>query len=285
VQGPQIVARTLSRPGKPDAYGNTWQYHSRSDRHSKVACWAILFEALQHSALLRRHIEAGKVVFGVNQQMRDYRTNRTKNLDLIIATPGTPIRPVPHPANLADLALRWSVRLTEEQQQLLAALPPIVEGPTGVVLVALEAKACMTAHIKALPRLFDELNSSHATVHANTDGALAVGFAMVNASTTFVSTDLNKWDLSQVPPRVSQQPQPHWAERTVAKLMELPRRTSRAHEGFDAFGIVVVDMANDGSPVHVVDRPPAPSPADVFHYDQMLRRLIHLYDTNYTGLS
>jgi hypothetical protein len=47
----------------------------------------------------------------------------------------------------------------------------------------------------------------------------------------------------------------------------------------------VVDMANDGSPVHVVDGPPAPDPADVFHYDQMLRRLVHLYDTSYTGLS
>ena len=168
-------------PAVPDAYGNTWQYHSRSDRHSKVACWAILFEALQHSALLRRHVEAGKVVFGINQQMRDYRTNRTKDLDLVIATPGTARRAVRRPATLEDLAARWSVQLTDDQRQILAGLPPIVEGPTGVVLAALEAKACMTAHIKALPRLFDELNSSHATVHANTDGALAVGFAMVNA--------------------------------------------------------------------------------------------------------
>ena len=106
----------------------------------------------------------------------------------------------------------------------------------------------MTAHIKALPRLFDELNSSHLTVHANTDGALAVGFAMVNASPTFVSPDLNKW-YSAHPPRVSDHRQPYWAERAVAKLDEIPRRTSRAHDGYDAFGIVVVDMANDGTPV------------------------------------
>lgn len=151
MQGPQIVAQTLSRPGTPDAYGNIWQYHSRSDRHSKVACWAIMFESLQHSALLRRHVDAGKVVFGVNQQMRDYRTNRTKNLNLVIATPGTAARPVTRPATLEDLAVRWSVRLTDDQQRTLAGLPPITEGPTGVVLVALEAKACMTAHIKALP--------------------------------------------------------------------------------------------------------------------------------------
>jgi hypothetical protein len=285
VQGPQILARTLSQPAVSDAYGNTWQYHSRSDRHSKVACWSILFDVLQHSAVLRRHVEAGKVVFGINQQMRDYRTNRTKDLDLVIATPGTTVRVVRRPATLEDLAARWSVQLTDDQRQVLAGLPPIVEGPTGVVLAALEAKACMTAHIKALPRLFDELNSSHATVHANTDGALAVGFAMVNAGATFISSDLNKWDLSQFPARVSEHPQPYWAERAVAKLTELPRRTSRAQEGYDAFGIVVVNMANDGSPVRVMQAPPAPRPADVFHYDQMLRRLVHLYDTSYGDLT
>jgi hypothetical protein len=71
----------------------------------------------------------------------------------------------------------------------------------------------------------------------------------------------------------------------VEKLKELPRRTGRGQEGFDAFGIVVVDMVNDGTPVNVVRAPPAPQSADVFHYDQMLRRLIHLYETNYTGLN
>lgn len=230
MEGPLIVARTLSLPGTPDRFGNVWQYHSRSDRHSKVACWAILFEMLQHSALLRRHAEAGRVVFGVN-------------------------------------------------------LPSLVEGPTSAVLVALEAKACMTAHIKALPRLFDELNSSHVTIHANTDSALAVGFAMVNASPTFVSSDLNKHDLAKMPAVISEHRQPLWATRTVAKLTELPRRAGRGQEGFDALGIVVVDMANDGTPVRVVDTPPAPKPADVFHYDQMMHRLSHQYETAYSALN
>jgi hypothetical protein len=284
VEGPQIVAHTLSRPGTPDRNGNLWQYHSRSDRHSKIACWAILFEMLQQSPLLQRHVQAGRVVFGVNQQMRDYRTNRTKNLDLVIAVPADSQRPL-RPVTLADLAVRWSVRLTDQQHHALATMPTFVEGPTGMVLVALEAKACMTAHIKALPRLFDELNSSHATIHANTDGALAVGFSMVNLSPTFISPDLNKHDLSVAASVISVHNQPLWASRTVEKLEELPRRTGRGQEGFDAFGIVVVDMVNDGTPVEVVHGPPAPQPADVFHYDQMLRRLIHLYETNYTGLN
>ncbi|HUJ04889.1 MAG TPA: hypothetical protein VLX31_02140 [Streptosporangiaceae bacterium] len=283
MEGPLIVARTLSLPGTPDRFGNVWQYHSRSDRHSKVACWAILFEMLQHSPLLRRHAAAGRVVFGVNQEMRDFRTNRTKNLDLVIAVPAR--EQDGRAVTLADLAARWSVHLEAGQQRTLAGLPALVEGPTSAVLVALEAKACMTAHIKALPRLFDELNSSHATIHANTDSALAVGFTMVNASPTFVSSDLNKHDLATLPAVVSEHRQPLWATRTVAKLTELPRRAGRGQEGFDALGIVVVDMANDGTPVRVVDAPPAPKPADVFHYDQMMHRLLHQYETAYSALN
>lgn len=284
MDGPNILARTLSRPGKPDRYGNSWQYHSRSDRHSKVACWSILFDALQYSALLRRHVDTSRIVFGVNQEMRDYRTNRTKDLDLVIATPGSAALAKARPVSLADLAVRWSIRLSDEQQRTLASLPQILEGPTGIVLAALEAKACMTAHIKALPRLFDELNSSHATVHANTSNALAVGFAMVNASPTFVSPDLNKFDLSLQEPVISQHRQPYWVERTIDKLEELPRRTRPSEEGFDAFGIVVLDMANDGSPAQVVEQPPAPRPADVWYYDQMIRRMVHDYDTSFSHI-
>lgn len=282
MDGPSIVARTLSRPNVPDRHGNVWQYHSRSDRHSKVACWSILFEMLQYSSQLRRHVEDGKVVFGVNQEMRDYRTNRTKDLDLVVATRGAP--GFHRPMTLAGLAARWSVQLTDDQQRTLAQLPTIVEGPTGMVLAALEAKATMTAHIKALPRLFDELNSSHATVHANTGRALAAGFAMVNISKRFVSPDLNKVNLATHEPVVSVHRQPLWAERTIEKIRDIPRRTSADGYGFDAVGIVVVDMTNDGSPVSVVDSAPAPSSSDVDHYDQMIYRMAHGYDTAFHGL-
>lgn len=282
MEGPQIVAQTLSRPGRPDRFGNTWQYHSRSDRHSKVACWAVMFELLEHSATLRRHVQTGQVIFGVNQEIKDFRTGRSKNLDLVIATPGGDVNP--RPTTMSDLAVRWGVRLTPNQQQRLVSLPQIIEGPTGMVAVALEAKACMTAHMKARPRLFDELNSSHATVHAHSDGTLAAGFVMVNQSDTFWSTDLNKHDLALVAPVVSRHVQPHWAQKVVEKLEDLPRRTGRGQEGFDALGIVMVDMVNDGSPVRVVQGPPGPGPTDVFHYDQMLHRLAHLYDTSYSSL-
>ena len=65
--------------------------------------------------------------------------------------------------------------------------------------MALEAKACMTAHQRALPRLYDELNSSHLTVHGATDQAIAAGFAMVNIAGQYLSPDLNKKNRSTDP--------------------------------------------------------------------------------------
>jgi len=64
--GPDILARTLSATSRPDRYGNLWQYHSRSDHHSKVACFGIVLDLLQRCGLLRRHVAAGEVAFGIN---------------------------------------------------------------------------------------------------------------------------------------------------------------------------------------------------------------------------
>jgi hypothetical protein len=282
VDGPDILVRSLSQPAVPDKFGNLWQYHSRSDRHSKVACWAILFDLLQSSSLLASHAAAGKVRFGINQQMRDFRTNRAKDLDLVIGRPGPNPLPRP-PATMEELAVRWGVRLSPDQQVALGQLPQLIEGTVGNVLLALEAKACMTAHIKALPRLFDELTSSYATVHADTQQALAVGFVMINASPTFVSTDRNKYDLSVHHPTVSTHPA-HAAARAVAKVMEIERRTSATKDGFDALGVTVVSMRNDGSPVELIHEPPAPRPEDVHSYQRMVGRLAQAYDVSFAGI-
>jgi hypothetical protein len=280
VDGPGIIAATLSVATVADRSGRVWQYHSRSDRHSKVACWAILFDVLQNSGVLRRHVEETKVVFGVNREMRDFRTNRTKDLDLVLARPGTSVDGKTT-TTLADLAEKWKLELTSDQHKRLTALPELREGTTGSVLVALEAKACMTAHIKALPRLFDELNSSHDTVHGENEAAIAAGFVMINASETFVSPDMNK---PGVAPQTSDHAQPLWARRAVAKISEISRRNTKTGFGFDAVGATLVNMRNDGSPVTIVSGDPAPTTGDSLHYEQMIRRLVHLYDTAYAAI-
>jgi hypothetical protein len=85
VHGPELLVESLSQPGVTDRYGNRWQYHPRSDRHSKLACWGIAFDLLSTSALLRRHVAEGRVTLGLNHRMVDFGTGRAKNLDLVFA--------------------------------------------------------------------------------------------------------------------------------------------------------------------------------------------------------
>src|SRR5262249_38124790 len=205
--GLDILVRSLSVPAVKDKRGNVWQYHSRSDHHSKIACWAILFDLLRTSRLLAAHAENRRVVFGVNHEMRDFRMNRKKDLDLVLCTPRSAAGPR-RPYTRRSLGEKYGVVLSEEEQRILDGLPELIEGPVGAVHLALEAKACMTAHTRAQPRLYDELNSSHLTIHGSTDLAIAAGFVMVNMATTFVSPDLNKHDLHRSAAHVSAHEQP-----------------------------------------------------------------------------
>jgi hypothetical protein len=138
----------------------------------------------------------------------------------------------------------------------------------------------MTEHVKALPRLHDELNSSHLTIHGSTNNAIAVGFAMVNASETFISPD-RKYDRATNAPAFTVHDQPRVTRRVIEKLREIPRRTKGTEEGFEAFGVVVVQMVNDGSPVRLLTTPPAPQPGDIFEYSAMIRRTVGLYEAAY----
>lgn len=278
--GPAILVRTLSVPTRRDQIGNVWQYHSRSDHHSKVACWGVIFDLMSSSPLLRRHVEAGVVCFGINHEMRDFVHDRKKNLDLVLCTPGGPATQ----GDLAGLAADYQIALTLEEQAVLAQLPVLARAPVGSVLMALEAKACMTAHQRALPRLYDELNSSHLTVHGASDEAIAVGFAMVNAAERYLSPDLNKKNRA-TDPEWSTHRQPRDAQLAIDKIKQLPRRAKVNDAGYDAISIVVIDMPNDGSPVTLVTDPPAPRPDDIYQYDKMIARLSGIYATRFKDLA
>ena len=300
MRGPRIITRTLTAAKVPDRYGNTWQYHSRSDHHSKVACWAIAFDLLATSKTLRDHIAAGVVTFGINRQLNDFETGKKKDLDLVVArAPGKDPagiargsgRFTPLSFDLDALAERLGVQLDADDLAALdaLALPPAPPGaPGATVLVALEAKACMTAHIAALPRLHDELTSSHGIVHGDTPNALSVGFVMVNTSETFISPGKVKEllaDKGAAP--INHHRQLHATERTAEMLKEVRRRSGPGspQHGFDALGIMLVNMANDDGPVSLVTTPPAPQPGSSFSYEAMVGRAGHLYDVTFGGLA
>lgn len=286
MDGPAILARTMSTPSVTDAYGNRWQYHSRSDRHSRVACWSTMFDLLQQSALLRQHIADGKVGFGVNHEFSDFKTRRKKKLDLVIHRPGSDSRLDKPARTFVDLADAITADLEGSQRSTLGALPSLMEAPVGSVLMALEAKACMTKHRGSGPRLYDELNSSHLTVHGANDQAIAVALIMINAAQSFISPDSNRRPLggNQPPPKITPLRQPEAADFVVSKVSELPTRTRPGQEGYDALGIVLVACPNDGTPTTVVNAPPAPSANALFSYESMIRRVVHQYDFLYANL-
>ncbi len=284
MRGPAIIARTLSLPTVVDGAGRRWQYHSRSDRHSKVACWAVLFDLLQTSSVLRRHVAAGRVAFGINRRINDFASGRKKDLDLVVARTDGAGAGANKAFDLVALAADWDVDLNTEDRAVLNDIPIAGTSSSGAtVLVALEAKATMTAHVRALPRLYDELTSSHATVHGDNGDALAIGFVLVNMADTFISPGRQTPGLDAV---VNPHNQPQDTLRTIAKLREILRRPGprSPQAGFDALGVLVLDLVNDGSPVTVVTAPPAPQPGEDFYYDRMVVRAAHLYDQTFGHL-
>ncbi|ROR83049.1 hypothetical protein SAMN06295974_3547 [Plantibacter flavus] len=282
MHGPQILANFLSTPGDPDMYGNRWQYNSRSDRHSKVGCWGVAFDLLNQSAVLRDHARRGLVVLGVNHTMRDFETHREKALDLVVARPSGPVSQ--KGPTFKGLASSYGIPLTSAEQGLLDKLPDIRVSSVGAVLIALEAKAAMTAHQKARPRLYDELNSSHLCVHGASNQALAIAYVQVNAAEVFMSSVSNPFSLNDMPARVTRHRQPKDVEGILSKVAELPRRSGTSGVGFDGIGVTVLSFENRGGPVDVVEAAPAPRPGDAFYYDGMIVRMAHEYDSRFHSL-
>lgn len=232
---------------------------------------------MRTSSLLKQHVETGKVTLGINHAMLDFKQGRSKKLDLVIARPasGSDSRST----SLSKLAVSVGAKLTEEERAEFESLPAVLQQPVGSVLVALEAKACMTAHGKAEPRLYDELNSSQQTVHGANDAAIACGLAMINIAETFISPSKQH---PGMPTSVSKHKQPQVTESVINKVRQLPRRTQPGSTGFDALGIMVVNLRNDGSTVDLFEKPPAPQPGDGDTYSEMVTRAASLYDFRFS---
>ena len=231
---------------------------------------------------MQQHAKAGKIVLGVNHEMRDFHTNREKVLDLVVARPSSTVS---SGQTFRGLISQYGVTLTVEEQELLNSLPDINVAPVGAVLVALEAKATMTAHVKSLPRLYDELNSSHLAIHGASSQALAIAYVQVNSSREFLSSVINSERLSEgLPPKMTKHRQPTDTVRVLDKVAQMPRRSGKNGNGFDAIGVTVLDFVNDGGSVDLVSGPPAPQPGTNFHYDGMIVRMANEYDATFSHI-
>jgi len=241
----------------------------------------MLFDLLMHCPSLRDDIAREKVGFGINLTMYDFANQKKKNLDLVICTPGPSGSKKRRLRDLVALASDYNIALNDEDLCELQKLPKCLEVPVGDVLIALEAKAAMTAHQRALPRLFDELNSSHNIVHGHSATTIAAGLVMVNAAESFVSPDKNRFALGSHPAEVSAHNQPKDAGLVVNAAISLPKRADTSGKGFDALGIMVINCRNDGSQVTSVAAYPAPKPADTHSYDNCIRRICSSYRSRF----
>jgi hypothetical protein len=280
MRGLDILARTMTVPRVRKKGTPAWQYHPRSDHHSKVACWGILFDLLLSSALMRDHARTGRIAFGINHEMRNFTNSRKKRLDLVVCRPASVL-----PAEDGDfrsLVATYAIELSASDRAELDSLPGVPIRPVGSVLIALEAKAAMTEFAKARPRLFGELQDSHVTIHGDTNDAVAVGFAMVNGAPTFLSPTRNPCVAYGAPKHVSRHQQPRQLELTLETIGQLPRRNATNVPGFDALCGVAVYCENDGTtPVRIITDPPAVAPRDVLHYDVMIDRITGIYASRF----
>lgn len=247
MDAPKNFADWLTTHEHPDpVYGWVYRYHSRSDAHSIALCELVLRDILQTCQPLADHSLADRIVFGINAR-HTFPNGKTKTLDLAIGTP----------------------RAIAEGERFAGA---INKGEIDRVLLACEAKTCMTEHGKSQPRIFDELGSSHQIVHQGDREAIACGITVVNIAKTFVSPLRQKSKKLHV----SEHKQPHAAERMVKHLRGLPIRDTVEGFGFDAYATVVIDCDNRG-PATLWTDPPAPQPGERDHYETFVRRIADAY--------
>lgn len=246
MRGQEILARTMSLATRRGKGQEVWQYHSRSDAHSRIACWTLLLDALMECDILRRHAEEGRLGFGVNFEMVG---PISKRLDLVLTR--VPPRPAARErASFLDLARQFGIVLDPAERKDLDDLPALFhdhDQDDSEVVVALEAKACMTEHVKALPRLHAEILATGYLAKRAMPRCIVASYTLVNSAPTFrtPSTAL----------KVNQHTQPDDATRVVemlAQAVPLARDLNNLI-GYDVIGASIIDCRNDGSPV-VIER-------------------------------
>lgn len=270
--GPSILARSMSVATKRGKGAKAWQYHSRSDNHSKVACWTVVFDLLRECPVLRNQAEAGLIGFGINHVMVG---PINKTLDLVV-TIVPPNRKKARRQSLAQLAYKYAIPLSLEERATLSGLP-MIENDTKTdvseVAIALEAKACMTEHLKSMPRLHAEILATGYLARQAAPRCITVSYSMVNAAESFISPS-GKGSVN------------HHQQQDVRRVVSmlgtaLPLAKNMRNLGFDAIGTTVVECRNDGSPVTVLSGAPAPSTSDHHHYERMIRSICSEYRSRF----
>jgi hypothetical protein len=224
-------------------------YHPRSDKHSNTLALAIARDLASVCPLLRRRALAGEVVYDINFDLH-VRT-ATWNVDLVLGR-----TPEPDPP---------------ENQVISRGRPVAIE-------IAIEIKAIMTEHRKAVKNRKRDLEAHHDHVHRFDSRAIAGGVFVVNQAQTFksplrVARTLHGRDRAGAVSLV---------EHCLSEMRNVSERADDAGYGLEAKCFIVLEMDNEnlGSTAYV-ERPPAPLRGDPLNYDSFLQRICSFYERRF----
>ena len=152
---------------------------------------------------------------------------------------------------------------------------------TPGIRIALEAKACMTKHTSAKPRLRDELTGAMRSAVDASPHAVVCGLVVVNLADTFMSPtdqpDPLPASISELRRRKHKQPRD--AIGVIEMLERLPMRQDAPEFGFDSLGIVVVSHDNElpTPKVDLITDSPCPPAASPRSYNSFLIDICNKY--------
>lgn len=267
--GPTILARAMTTATSRGIGAHSWQYHSRSDTHSKIACWTVLFDLLIECDVLKQHAVEERIAFGINHEMVG---PINKTLDLVVLAV-QPNRTGAKRATFAEVGSKYGISLSDTEKAILGDLPVVHQDASddiSEVAIALEAKACMTAHLKSMPRLHAEILATGYLAKRAAPRCISVSYSLVNTADTF---------LSPGKAIANRHKQPEDARRVVQMLSTaIPLAREGNGYGYDVIGVTTIDCKNDGSPVTLsTSNPAAPTTGDHFHYERMIRSICAEY--------
>lgn len=224
---------------------NSEGYHPRSNRHSNALAEAIVSDLVANCAAIAADMRRGALVYDLNFDLGG-RSNW--NVDLVIG------QPPPAGENPSNVAVRR-------------------RASPSTVRIAVELKAVMTEHRKAVKNRARDLEAHHTHVHAYDRRAIAAGLLVVNAADRFRSP-------------LRGEPTVHrnvdsLVRHCVDEIRAVEMRGPSHEAGIEAKAVLIVDYDNMGGTATYGDAKFAPRVGDPIHYDAFIQRICSEYEVRW----
>ncbi len=224
-------------------------YHPRSDKHSNALSDALIADLVSACPAIGERAVRGELVYVRNFDL--YHQQSDWNNDLVIGPP--PLGSVKP--------------LQDDEGSMRYAEPNIVQ-------IAIEHKAVMTEHRKAVKNRRRDLSAYHEHVHRYSNDCIAAGTVVVNISESFQSPLRDDLTIHKNVTGLVQ--------HCLNELRGVPVRQGTSSEGLDALCVLIVSMTNvDPNDTEWRTAAPAPSVGDPLHYDGLVQAVCSGYETRF----